>query len=278
MRGRFFCAAALLLAGCNADPGASAAESTPAYVSAPVYNTIHWGSDSNILIGVAIVERATGTVSFCKSECIPIGKIGPAADGSIAIHASGDMHFWVVNSATGPAAFCTVEQDNGYWSGNCQSPAALATREAAVAEGKDEKAALNAEANAQAAAFWEKAVSKCGDSYVWKYQQYRVPYGKLQSFAEVQFKEFRKVSFVVSPRKLTEADQLNGIEWAGQFQLLAKASRGGGKNWEPWSNGGHLDLTVQKIGGKWVFSEASDGRYSIPVTFEKPSCDILKDK
>ncbi len=88
-----------------------------------------------------------------------------------------------------------------------------------VSVAKAQEKDLIAEANAQAAAFWESVTSKCGDSYVTK--------------NKVQYFEFKGVTFSVYsvPGPLSEADKLNGISWRGSFLLSAQAYRSLQEGW-----------------------------------------------
>lgn len=136
---------------------------------------------------------------------------------------------------------------------------------AAAAQDKDE----NAEANAQAEAYWGQLLAKCGESYLYKGDKY------------ASLHEYRDVTFQVIPRLLSEADRLNGIRWAGTFSLWAKASRKLPKHstaWDKWKDGGSLEFRAQDLQGKWSFFRRQLYFRWVPVSFDKPSCDLVKDE
>ncbi len=84
--------------------------------------------------------------------------------------------------------------------------------------------------------------------------------------------ELRKVSMEVDPSEVTEAEQLNGIEWHGNATLQAGLARfcmladlpspmfGGGyapgrapdKTWSPWSDRMTIQVSLLKAKGKWT--------------------------
>jgi len=135
---------------------------------------------------------------------------------------------------------------------------------AASAQDKEELAEANSQANTQ----WEQLLTKCGESYLYKGDKYAALH------------EYRDVSFEVTPRPLTEADKLNGIRWAGMFSLQAKAVRkqsGFSKEWSKWKDGGLLEFKSENVRGKWRFFRRQFVFRWIPVNFEKPSCDLVKN-
>ena len=135
---------------------------------------------------------------------------------------------------------------------------------AASAQDKYETAEANAEANTQ----WEQLLAKCGESYL------------LKDDKHAALQEYRDVSLEVTPRPLTEADRLNGIRWAGVFSLSAKAFRKQShysKEWEKWKDRGNLEIKARNVNGKWFFFRREFLFRWVRVTFEKPSCDLVKN-
>ncbi len=134
---------------------------------------------------------------------------------------------------------------------------------AAAAGDKDQ----NAEANAQAETYWGQLLAKCGDSYLYKGDK------------NTALQEYRTVSFDIVQRQLTDADKLNGIRWAGIFTLTAKAHRelsGRSNVWGKWKEGGSLEFKAKNVNGKWFFARKQFVFRWVPVTFEKPSCDLAQ--
>lgn len=135
---------------------------------------------------------------------------------------------------------------------------------AAFPQDKYEIEAANAEANAQ----WEQLFARCGESYLYKDDKHAVLH------------EFRDVSLEVTPRALTEADRLNGVRWAGVFSLSAKAFRQQShysKAWDKWKDRGYLQIKARDVNGKWFFFRREFLFRWVPVTFEKPACDLVKN-
>jgi hypothetical protein len=131
---------------------------------------------------------------------------------------------------------------------------------AAAAQDKDQ--------NAEAEMHWEELLAKCGESYLY------------QGDNNATLHEYRDVSFAVTPRSLSEADKLNGIRWAGTFTLAAKAFRQQSKyskQWSKWKEGGSLEFKAKNVEGKWSFSRRLMIFRWVPVSLEKPSCDLLKN-
>ncbi len=130
---------------------------------------------------------------------------------------------------------------------------------AAAAQGKDQ--------NAEADTYWMQLLAKCGESYLYQGDKYATLH------------EYRGVSFAATPRPLTEADKLNGIRWAGIFTLSAKAFREQSKHsneWGKWKDGGTLEFKAKNVEGKWSLFKRQYVFRWVPVSFEKPSCDLVK--
>jgi hypothetical protein len=135
---------------------------------------------------------------------------------------------------------------------------------AASAQDKFELAEANAQVNSQ----WEQILAKCGESYLYKGDKH------------MTLHEYRDVSLEVTPRPVTEADKLNGIRWAGMFTLTAKAVRKQSRfssQWEKWKDGGSLEFKVQNVRGKWIYFRRQFVFRWLPVSLEKPSCDLAKN-
>ena len=77
--------------------------------------------------------------------------------------------------------------------------------------------------------------------------------------------ELRDIKITASTHALSEADKLNGVDWAGEVHLEAGALRTysgvPGTSWSEWVSPlkapmGYVDtLVVQKIRGKWEVGE-----------------------
>jgi hypothetical protein len=250
-----------VLAGCG-QPGAFGAENTAAYVAATVYTTVYWGGimggKSSIPMGVAIVERATGAVSFCRSECVSIGDIGAVTAGGIEIHAGGGGQFLILNSTSGPIATCEVKLEDGY-SGSCAIPAKT-QQSAAVAEDKAE----DPQTLVKATAFVGQSFADCGGSHLTHLRRYKNDDGYIL--------EYKNISFVTKPNKVTAADRLNGIDWKGSVKLVAEAYREKGHEWADVAdaNSTFTTFNVERRNGRFNLREGA--------SLEKLSCELPRQK
>jgi hypothetical protein len=111
---------------------------------------------------------------------------------------------------------------------------------------------------------WYSLLTKCGDSY---YARDNRGY----TGAELIVYQFNDVSVEVKPRKLTEADRMNGVEWDGTAFLRCKTSRQHVASWSPWSNGSAFTggaVILTKVRGRWLFG----GRENSTPPLRKIDC------
>ena len=102
----------------------------------------------------------------------------------------------------------------------------------------------------------------------WKFTQLGAPYYlcEIGGAAKTVF-ELRDIKITASTSTPSEADKLNGVDWAGEVHLEAGALRtysgepGTGTTWSEWVSPlqaplGYVDtLVVRKIKGKWEVGE-----------------------
>jgi hypothetical protein len=132
-----------------------------------------------------------------------------------------------------------------------------------IASAGMESNAQDEEARTQAKAFYDRTVKQCGDlHYVWlewpSSFMMQPPYWVL-----VQYKG---LNIQISPRALSEADRLDGLEWQGEVNVSAAVVRHYYKDekqtapaywhdWLDWSKiegGQALTITMTRKGGKWA--------------------------
>ena len=104
--------------------------------------------------------------------------------------------------------------------------------------------AIEAEAQTEAEKYWNSLLTKCGGT----------TYGKDNREAVDQIYEFRDLSIRIKPRKLSDANKQNGIEWSGDAYLESKTSRIlGTDSWGPWKEGSIWlnSQKMEKANGQW---------------------------
>ena len=115
------------------------------------------------------------------------------------------------------------------------------------------KTGIDVEAQSEAERYWNSLLTKCGGT----------TYAKDNRQAVDQIYEFRDLSIRTKPRKLTDADKQNGIEWTGDANLESKTSRVlTGDKWGPWREGSIWlnSEKMQKTNGQWKFGVSEDAR------------------
>jgi hypothetical protein len=107
------------------------------------------------------------------------------------------------------------------------------------------------EAQQEAEKFWATQVTKCGESY---YRKEVLP----KKGDYVLLYEMKEPTVLAEPRKLSDADRLNGIEWEGRTVFSPKSSRVWGQDpgtWYEWKKGmgnvPELSYPMKKVNGKW---------------------------
>lgn len=92
------------LAGCAAKP-----EPKDAYISAPVFeSTGSPGGSFTSTLGVLMIERATGEVSFCNTACSSMAKIHLGATDRLTAQPGNNAKVRLVNETSGEIVTCTV--------------------------------------------------------------------------------------------------------------------------------------------------------------------------
>jgi hypothetical protein len=109
-----------------------------------------------------------------------------------------------------------------------------------------------AEAQREAEKFWATQVTKCGESY---YRKEVLP----KKGDYVLLYEMKEPTVLAEPRKLSDADRLNGIEWEGRTVFSPKSSRVWAQDpgsWYEWKKGmgnvPELSYPMRKVNGQWA--------------------------
>lgn len=128
---------------------------------------------------------------------------------------------------------------------------------------------LTSEANQEAEKYWNSVMSKCGDSY----------YGirKEGNFSEGTLYQFKEPQITFKEQKVSDAERLNGLEYAGTTTVTYKAFRtnwrGQWSDWrQPWTFGGvsaDLNEDVRKQSGKWFIGNNPE---QPPQRWQKIDC------
>lgn len=107
------------------------------------------------------------------------------------------------------------------------------------------------EAQKEAEKFWATQVTKCGESY---YRKEVLP----KKGDYVLLYEMKEPAVLAEPRKLSDADNLNGIEWEGRTVFSPKSSRVWAQDpgtWYEWKKGmgnvPELSYPMKKMNGQW---------------------------
>jgi hypothetical protein len=105
-------------------------------------------------------------------------------------------------------------------------------------------ASVDAEAKEAAKQLWKAVTSRCGDTIIYNG-------GKLVD----SLTQYKGTEFDIQAQKLTEADKLNGIEWAGSVKLRSEARRtlysSGWTEWLALKDG--LSFAIRKTNGIWDY-------------------------
>lgn len=131
----------------------------------------------------------------------------------------------------------------------------------------------NSEAEDKAQEKWNSILLECsGNTYL-----YYTDYNSVYHYQQVELIELKDYSIITKAQRISEAQKLNGIEWAGTSNLKAKASRRcifrngtiveKWSQWNNWNTSESFDLV--KTNGEWqlglLFKEQiiyrGDGRY-----------------
>jgi hypothetical protein len=131
----------------------------------------------------------------------------------------------------------------------------------------------DAEAREQAEKFWFSQITRCGDSY------YRVR--EFKSGGK-EFFEIKDPKVRLAPRKVTDADRLNGVEWDGKAVLEAKAVRAWGPtlgHWEAWGNGvwrmSDYQYPMKKVNGQWSVDTRLGGVFDEVAHYAPADCSKI---
>jgi hypothetical protein len=175
----------------------------------------------------------------------------------------------------------------------------LISVEAQGAKPKNLKNLLDSEALGRAHRYWDSHTSHCSDSYVAR--------GELDDRSGGDVQQFLHVQFSLSPRQLSEADRLNGLEWDGVAFATATSKRtshfsnfatttethlaspnsmtqepghsvpGPWSAWEP-SVGPMWLLHVTKLRGQWAVWPQPSGKFLYLLYFEQWPCGDVPEK
>jgi hypothetical protein len=112
--------------------------------------------------------------------------------------------------------------------------------------------------------------AKCGDSY------YRIETGMPPTY-----RQFKEVTFQAAPRALSEADRLNGVEWAGKVNVSSRFVRStfaqaGRQRWGDYGVPAEVaHFSARKVKGNWQLDNMFP---SLRRMYQKPTCaEIPKD-
>jgi hypothetical protein len=129
------------------------------------------------------------------------------------------------------------------------------------------------EAREQAEKFWFSQIAPCGDSY------YRVR--ELASGGK-EFFEIKDPKVRLAPRKMTDADRLNGVEWDGKAVLEAKAVRSWDPtlgHWDTWGNGvwrmDNYQYPMKKVNGQWSVDTHLGGVFDEVAHYVPADCSKI---
>lgn len=113
----------------------------------------------------------------------------------------------------------------------------------------------NSEADDKAQEKWKSILLECNGNTYFCFSDYNSVY----NYQEVQLIELKNYSIITEAQIISEAQKLNGIEWAGKSHLRSNASRicifRNGKlveKWSPWNNWNSSEsFDLVKINGGW---------------------------
>lgn len=145
------------------------------------------------------------------------------------------------------------------------------------------------EAEQEARKHWERWLTKCGDSYVWRDAPPPNPIPNLPGYRPFRYDhDCKSARIEVTQYEVQQADKLNGIEWKGTAKPNFTACRrrlvanGQWSNWagnQPPYDGTFKDfeaLPLEKKNGQWIFPRA-DYESAISKNLTKIDCgDVAK--
>lgn len=114
---------------------------------------------------------------------------------------------------------------------------------------------LNEQAEQQAFSFWNSRITNCGNDFYTRDRNY--------------IHQFKNLNLQVTPRTVSTADKLNGIQWLGITRATVSQSRTYSPNyqnggWSKWSEGFTqalggigLDANLRKENGRWTIIPSS---------------------
>lgn len=109
---------------------------------------------------------------------------------------------------------------------------------------------LDSEARMEFHKLWKNTFTDCGNgTYVTRTQ-----YGTL--------KQVKNVTFIVQPRRITEADRLNGVEWSGLVRAKYTSERNWNNTWDKWVTAYAAPfMAFEKRNSQWSAPNMTSWRY-----------------
>src|SRR5271157_2071175 len=127
--------------------------------------------------------------------------------------------------------------------------------------------------------FWSSRVRSCDGSW---YSAHYFGTSK-QDEALDGYIEYKNVHWTTTPKPISQADSLNGVQWRGTTTLTAVACRWAaskGAEWQPWANGtGTQDPSVDatKINGVWTIAPGPSRFIQGVAALRAPSCEEVRE-
>jgi hypothetical protein len=140
--------------------------------------------------------------------------------------------------------------------------------------------ALGAEARTEAENVWGKVLTKCGDSYYYTTNGVT----DLAGGTVVQIRGAISFHLLPSPRRLSPADKLNGLEWEGTSTMTAGLNREADfvnvdssalalLSWREWADGLTDILVLQRKNGRWLVTH--DNIHKRRIFERRLSCEVI---
>jgi hypothetical protein len=145
---------------------------------------------------------------------------------------------------------------------------------------------MEAEARRLVQQYWDRVLTKCGDSYYYT----AMGAGELAGGAVFQIKGDVSFRLARSPHQLSPADKANGLEWEGTSLMTpigltrqaAFYTASGGlvlQAWEEWKDAPSRELLerleLRRVRGAWSVQHQEGGRAFSGIFDRKLSCEVI---
>src|SRR5262245_29163143 len=106
---------------------------------------------------------------------------------------------------------------------------------------------------------------KNADGWTTEYQNHNIFGQVMEGIPNIQYRQYREMSFTIAPQPLSDATKLNGSDYRAEVAFKnapvrvyrTEADYEGPKGWSNWRDDYLERLVVERRNGKWIISDAA---------------------